>query len=204
MRCSASSGARATVNFTDAVERRYASCYPGLSTAAGSDRGIAQEMILRRREQRTISALEELVQHLRGVREERKAVITISNGWRLFTPNASFARPIDGTVPSGPPVTVDPRNGRLTTSGSPAFSEATVCEGDRQALAQLDDPPRFRQMLDEANRANVSFYPVDPRGLVTFDEDIVPAAGVGTMSNNPTIPIVQDLRRLNERHDSLG
>ncbi len=103
-------------------------------------------------------------------------------------PNPALARPIDGVVPSGPPVTVDPRNGRLTATGSPAYSEATVCEGDRQALAQLDEPPRFRQMLDEANRANVSFYPVDPRGLVTFDEDIVPAAGVGTMSNNPTHP----------------
>ena len=196
-------GTRDEVNFTDPVERRYASCYPGLSTAANSDRGIAQEMILRRREQRTLDALEELVLYLRGVREERKAVITISNGWRLFTPNAALARPIDGVVPSGPPVTIDPRNGRLTTSGSPAYSEATVCEGDRQSLAQLDQPPRFRQMLDEANRANVSFYPVDPRGLVTFDEDIVPAAGVGVLSNNPTIPVDQDLRRLNERHDSL-
>ena len=193
-------GTRDEVNFTDPVEQMFASCYPGVNT---SEQGIAQEMILRRRERQTLEALDALIQRLRGVREERKAVIAISNGWRLFTPNPSLARIVDGRIPSGRPVTIDPRNGRLTTSGSPDTAGAGACDAERQALAALDEPPHFRQILDDANRANVSFYPVDPRGLVAFDEDIVPAAGVGPFKLNPTIPIDEDLRRLNERHASL-
>ncbi len=161
-------------------------------------------MILRRREQRTLDALDELVLFLRGVSEERKAVISVSNGWRLFTPNASLARPIDDTIPTGAPFTVDPRSGRLGTSAAFGQSGPRPCEAERVALAALDEPPHFQEILDTANRANVSFYPIDPRGLAVFDEDIAPAAGVGVgFDANPTIPVDQDLARLNARHGSL-
>ena len=43
----------------DPVENAYASCYPGIPTSArglATDQGIAQSMILRRREQRTLDA----------------------------------------------------------------------------------------------------------------------------------------------------
>ena len=40
-------------------------------------------------------------------------------------------------------------------------------------LAQLDNDNQFRDMLDEANRANASFYPIDPRGLAVFDTPLV-------------------------------
>ena len=62
-------------------------CYPGIpppAWAVAPDQGIAQEMILRRREKQTLDALEDLSIFLRGVREERKAVITITDGWRLY------------------------------------------------------------------------------------------------------------------------
>ena len=39
-------------------------------------------------------------------------------------------------------------------------------------LAYLDDDASFRRLLDEANAANTSFYPIDPRGLTVFDESI--------------------------------
>ena len=39
-------------------------------------------------------------------------------------------------------------------------------------LAMADNDKYFRDILGEANRANVSFYPVDPRGLPAFDTDI--------------------------------
>ena len=38
----------------------------------------------------------------------------------------------------------------------------------------LDNDREFRTLLDDANRANVSFYPVDPRGLPVFDTPIGP------------------------------
>jgi hypothetical protein len=46
------------------------------------------------------------------------------------------------------------------------------CEADRQRLAYIDNRRQFNDVMDLANRANVSFYPVDPRGLVVFDTPI--------------------------------
>ena len=48
------------------------------------------------------------------------------------------------------------------------------CDADRQPLAHMDNERYFRQILDDANRANASFYPVDPRGLPVFDNPIGP------------------------------
>jgi VWFA-related protein len=92
-------GERDLANFRDPNENLYALCYPGIprpGETTASDQGIAQEMILRRREKQTLEALEDLVRFLGGVREERKAIIAITDGWRLYEPNAALARPIDG------------------------------------------------------------------------------------------------------------
>ena len=48
-------------------------------------------MIERRRERMTFDALEDLVVHLRGIREERKAVLTVTEGWRVFAENRRLA-----------------------------------------------------------------------------------------------------------------
>jgi VWFA-related protein len=186
----------------DPVEQRFAACYPGLPRRRGEtvapDLGIAQEMILRRREAQTFDVLDELVTQLREIREERKAVITITNGWRVYRSNQALARPIGPAPPSIPRPGFDPRTGTL--SNEPVAAGSIACEGDRMRMAQLDHTQRFRQLLDRANRANVSFYPVEPRGLAVFDDDIVPVAGVG---QNPAIPVVEDNNRLGERHTSL-
>ena len=69
---------------------------------------------------------------------------------------------------------VDPRTGKLTSKETPQnVVPRASCETDRVHLAQIDDWEQFRQMLDEANRANASFYPVDPRGLAVFDTPIM-------------------------------
>ena len=187
----------------DPVERRYADCYPGVPRSPGriaADRGIAQEMILRRREAQTLDSLDSLVTYLRDAREERKAVITITNGWRLYRPNDDLLRSIRETVPSVPPVTIDPRTGRLTTEPTSDTPQTGPCDADRLRLASLDHDARFRQILDQANRANVSFYPIDPRGIVAFDDDIFPVAGVG---QNPVLRPEEERQRLAERSTSL-
>lgn len=202
-------GERDRSNFTDPTEILYASCYPGLprpGQATAPDQGIAQEMILRRREKQTLDALQDLVRFVGGVREERKAVITITDGWRLYGPNPALVRPIEGRQPPRTAVGIDPRTGTLT--GRPAaaagYADSNVCERDRLVLSQLDDAEQFRRMLDEANRSNVSFYPIDPRGLAVFDENIVPAAGVGVGVNaNPTVSPAEDRARLAARNTSL-
>ncbi|HKC56920.1 MAG TPA: VWA domain-containing protein, partial [Vicinamibacterales bacterium] len=202
-------GERDRLNFKDPVEDLYARCYPGIprpGDATAPDQGIAQEMILRRREKQTLDALEDLVRFLGGVREERKAVIAITDGWRLYERNNALARPIDGQVPTGPIVGINPATGTLGTRlpDSTGRTANADCERDRFALSQLDDATQFRFMLDEANRVNTSFYPIDPRGLAVFDEDIVPAAGVGAGINaNPTVPPAEDGARLFARNTSL-
>ncbi len=88
----------------------------------------------------------------------------------LFRPDQGLAQvATDGRPPELPPIAVDPRNGRLTTRDTTTAGAGarTECERDRQRLAQLDDEFRFNQLLDEANRANASFYPVDPRSART-------------------------------------
>src|SRR4026208_281290 len=83
-------GERDGANFTNPIDYQYAICYPGIprrGETSAPDRGIAQEMILRRREKETLESLEDLVRFLGGVREERKAIITITDGWRLYGPN---------------------------------------------------------------------------------------------------------------------
>ena len=202
-------GERDRLHQKDPVEEQYARCYPGIGASAGapsSDQGIAQEMILRRRERQTLDALEGLVVGLRGLREERKAIVTITNGWRLYQPSPALARPVDGVTPPTPTIGVNPRDGRLTTSDirNPQAAGQNDCERDRLALSLLDDFARFRDLLDGANRANASFYPIDPRGLAVFDEPIVPAAGVGVGSAaNPTLSPTADRGRLEARNNSL-
>ena len=202
-------GERDRTNFIDPTDNEYAACYPGLPSATGGvapDQGIAQEMILRRREKQTLDSLQDLVRYLGGVREERKAIVTITDGWRLYTQNAALDRPIDGQAPpGGPTIGIDPRGGQLTNR-PPTLNGANRndCERDRFALSQLDDQRLFRDITDEANRSNSSFYPIDPRGLAVFDEDIVPAAGVGIgASANPMVGLVADQARLTERHNSV-
>jgi VWFA-related protein len=202
-------GERDRSNFKDPTDDLYARCYPGIpqpGEATASDQGIAQEMILRRREKQTLDALQDLVRFVGGVREERKAVITITDGWRLYGPNSALVRPIAGQAPPRTAVGIDPRTGTLT--GRPAaaagYADPSVCERDRLVLSQLDDAQQFRVILDEANHVNASFYPIDPRGLAVFDENIVPNAGVGVGINaNPTLSLTEDRPRLAARNSSL-
>ena len=53
----------------------------------------------------------------------------------------------------------------------------------------------------QANTGNTSFYPVDPRGLVVFDENIVPISPSGRWK--PMVGVVEDSQRLRARNDSL-
>jgi len=161
----------------DPEDDQYGYCYPNVSGTdpCADQNGVAAEMIDRRHEKRSLDALQDLVRYLRGVREERKAILAISNGWLLYRPNHNLMRPLKcHGVPSGPQISIDPRTGKLTSKETrPDVARNATCETDRIQLAQIDDWEDFRQMLDEANHANASFYPVDPRGLAVFDTPIM-------------------------------
>lgn len=196
-------GRRDRILGDDPRESAWAACYPGVPKSVGTpaaDRGIAQEMILRSREQQTLDALEELVVYLRGLREERKTVLSITDGWLLYGPNPALMRPVDSMPPPTPPVGFNPGTGRLTQGDG----LMQTCERDRLALSQIDHDARLRAIVDQANRSNTSVYPIDPRGLPAFDENIVPAAGVGAGPGaNPTLTGQQESARLAARATAL-
>ena len=114
----------------------------------------------------------------RGVREERKAIIAISDGWRLLRPNRSLARlgcthalrrPAGHRSIRAPGVRRrSPSRRRRWATSKPIPRYATRAHERWRTwttTSSSDDS-------DEANRANTSFYPVDPRGLVVFDEPL--------------------------------
>lgn len=158
----------------DPIEERYMECYPPSPGDTGRMSAIAREMIQRRRERVTLEALQGLVVHLGGIREERKAVLAVSEGWVLYRPNSQLTRATTG-------------------QGFVGMTSQSRCDADRFALSQEDHFLDFQNLLDAANKANVSFYPVDPRGLVVFDTSMADAV----------LDLATDAARLRSRLESL-
>ena len=184
-------GQRGRITTPDPREQEIMSCYPD----SGDTAGLAAEMIRRRRERQTLDALEGLIVHLEGIREERKFVVLVSEGWLLARPDERLARPVAGASgPPGPPGIGMTPQGRLSMDPDRGAGNFGACERERSLLAYADHETQFTRLLQRANRANVSFYPLDARGLVVFDEPIGPG--------KPPPPSV-DAARLSSRHDNL-
>jgi VWFA-related protein len=184
-------GERQRMVTSDPRELEIQMCYP--DTPKSKTEGIAQEMIDRRRERKTLDAIADLIIHLEGIREERKFVVLLSEGWRLPRRDQRLARTIDDYVPRTDPISIGP-DGRLTTAARMGQQSYDACERERQQLANEDMELDFRLLLQRANRANVSFYTVDPRGLSVFDEDL---------SLRRATHITADHAMLTARQDSL-
>jgi VWFA-related protein len=174
----------------DEKEDLYDACYPdALETV-----GFAKEMKARRREKLTLDALDDLMVHLAGIREERKAVLAVTEGWLLYRPDTKLARSLErgnvrpGDVLGRPPRPTPADSNRL--QGSPRVQ----CEADRMALASLDHEFRLQNLTSTANRGNVTFYPVFARGLVPFDAPIGP--------DKPP-PVNVDMANLRNRQETL-
>ena len=135
---------------TDARERELQECYPEAGVAENNRAvmmtGVAKELVERRREQKTLRALDDLVTYLERQRNERKFVIVVSQGWTLFRRSERLA-----AVPGG-----GARRGDAGFDG---------CERERVMLASVDNVIEARKLAQRANRANVSVYPIDPAGL---------------------------------------
>jgi VWFA-related protein len=135
-------GTRHSLIPMDDVEVNYEQCYPP-KTGERSPSALAREMMDRRRERMVLEALHDLVVYLGGVREERKAIITVSDGWRLYRPNEAIMHrrkdPMTGTedpMPGVEPIGVGPdgrlrRNPRAADLGG---SSQYQCDTDRLAL----------------------------------------------------------------------
>jgi VWFA-related protein len=158
----------------DPIEEQYMQCYPPSFGETGMMSAIAREMIERRRERLTLESLSELVAHLGGTREERKAVLAVSEGWVLYQQDRQLTQTTAGQMNLGSPF-------------------QARCDADRVELAQEDHQRDFRNMVDDANRANVSFYPLDPRGLAVFDQSLAQGS----------LDVIIDAHNLSARLNSL-
>ncbi len=195
-------GERQRVVTSDPRELEIQMCYPDIPKS--KTEGIAQEMIDRRRERKTLDAIADLIIHLEGIREERKFVILLSEGWRLPRRDQRLARTIEDYVPRTDPISIG-SDGRLTTGARTGEQGYDGCERERQQLANEDMELDFRLLLQRANRANVSFYTVDPRGLAVFDEDLSLRRATNITADHAMLTARQDsLRELAVATDGLA
>ena len=174
----------------DEFEDLYDACYPPIPGIGD----VAAQMKARRREKMTLDALEDLMVHLAGIREERKAVVAVSEGWRLYRRDDKLGRPLEGTEVRPGDILLRPPRPQPSDTAQLQGSPRVKCETDRMALAALDHQFRLDELTQVANRGNVTFYPVYARGLVAFDAPIGP-------EKPPSLQ--EDAANLRARQDTL-
>ena len=128
----------------------------------------------------SLSALKALAIHLGGLREGRKSVIVLSEGYSNYVPPQ--LRDIDAMAGGlFNPARFDPLAGESNMEQTQQFFEMSYMRSELIYTADI------------ANRNNTSFYMVDPRGLATgeFDSSQVP------------IDMRTDYRMLRELQDTL-
>jgi VWFA-related protein len=195
-------GRKGRLNDADSREDMYDACYGAVSGSPSA------EMKARRREKLSLDALSDLMVHLAGVREERKALIVVSEGWQLFKANPNLTTSRDDDPNRVRPEDFLRRTPRPTPSDSDSSNKSNIrveCEADRLALASLDHTLRLREITDDANRGNVTFYPVYARGLVAFDAPVGPEKPPPIREDQANLRVKQDgLRFLADNTDGTS
>jgi VWFA-related protein len=146
------------------------------------------EIVEKIRNQVSMSALKALIVHMGSLKEGRKALILVSEGFTNIVPPQM--RDANSQMPgSGNP------NARNPMAGVNDLNE------DRASFfASVDLESDLREVYDSANRNNVSIYAVDPRGLPGFEFDI--NEGVGLQTDSKYLNSTMDtLRSLAENTD---
>ncbi len=140
------------------------------------------EVVERIRRQVSLSALEGLSVKLGALREGRKAIILVSEGYTALLP----------------PQLRD-QNAQMPGIGNPNRSNPTAGENnmyeDRAKFgASIDVQQELREVFDAANRTNTAIYSVDPRGLSTGEFDI--NESVGFRTSQESLSATQDTLRI--------
>jgi VWFA-related protein len=121
------------------------------------------EIVEKIRNQVSMSAVESLASRMGGLKEGRKAIILVTEGYSNSLP-PQMRNPIAGYGGFG-----NPTRGNPTAGDNPLEERA-------QAFADFDMLEDLRHLYAAANRNNVAIYTVDPRGLATsefgIDENI--------------------------------
>ncbi len=140
------------------------------------------------RNQVSMTAIRGLITHMGSLKEGRKALILVSEGFTNLLPPQM--RSADATMPGfGNP-----------QSGNPMAGLNDPNEDRAQWTAGLDLQSDLREIYDTANRNNVAIYAVDPRGLPGFEFDI--NEGVNIQSDQQYLNATMDtLRELSDQTD---
>ena len=134
-----------------------------IQSCFGDQPAVAIELVRRRRMDEVFNDLEGLTARLGDVREERKNILLVSNGWSLPGRAPSLR---SGTQPRMPQVGVTDA-GKLTMGRTNRTTfDPRVCEEFMQRLSDMDFQQRLRDLLQSARQANVTFYSIKPNGLV--------------------------------------
>ena len=113
-------------------------------------------VVERIRNQVSMSALQALVLRMGGLREGRKAVILVSEGYTNILPPQLRD-----------PIAAFPGLGNPNRGNSGATSDERA-----DFFANIDIFQELREVFDAANRSNTTIYALDPRGLTPFEFDI--------------------------------
>jgi VWFA-related protein len=140
------------------------------------------------RNQVSLSAIKSLITHMGSLKEGRKSLILVTEGYTYLLPPQMRSQ--DAQMPgSGNPNALNPLAGLNDPNE------------DRAAwLAGNDILNDLRDVWDVANKNNVSIYAVDPRGLPGFEFDI--NEGVNVQTDQQFLNATMDtLRSLAENTD---
>jgi VWFA-related protein len=175
-------GTRGTLSRTP-LEEEFVQCFP--ADSEGSEgwirdgaimRPIADVLIDRAREEQTLRHLDDLVSYLGQIREGRTSVILFTEGWRLFN---------DG-------------GGLMSVTGR---QRPPQCDQHLIRYANLGLQSRFGEIMSRATGANVTFYPVNPAGLATFDLPISSRMlGTGNLQDSA---LRQNGQNINDRMSAM-
>ncbi len=141
----------------------------------------------------SLSALKGLIVRLGGLREGRKAIVLISEGYTNTLPpqmNDQVATCNGMACGNQPRPRPDPVGG----ASSPMQQRMESQDFFSQAQMMSD----LKMVIDLANRYNVAIYPVDPRGLAPFEFDLSTAgqAAVSLSNNTKMLDNTMDTLRI--------
>src|SRR5262245_25539428 len=152
----------------NATEQRYA-LYPA-------------ETVERIRRQVSLSAIQGVSVKLGALREGRKALIVVSEGYTALLP-PQLRDPVASMPGMGNPNRRNPRAG-----------DNSITEDRAEFVGQLDVQQEMQDVFNAANRSNTAIYTVDPRGLATGEFDI--DQNVGFQRSNSSLRQTQDTLRV--------
>ena len=119
------------------------------------------EIVERVRNEVSLSALRGLMTMLGGLREGRKSVLLVSEGYTNYVPPQMRSQVADLRAdPAINPAVLDP------FAGDTPFEETMSFFQGSEILSDM------RRIIETASRFNASIYSVDPRGLAAFEFDM--------------------------------